>query len=83
MATAVLHNVSILWENLFPLEDNPDAEFPPIPPEWQDGNEVVVVQEPRGRAAIRAEGDVVRDRLRQNMPGPTRAERRKMARRHN
>ena len=81
MATAVLHNCAVLWKVPVPDGDNPDADFPPIPPELQDGGQVVVVQEPRNRATIRAEGEIVRERLRENMPERTRAERRKMARR--
>ena len=79
LATAILHNLSVLWKEPLPPGDNPDLELPPVPPEFQDGR-VVVVQEPRSRAAVRAEGDEVRERLHLNMREPTRAERRKMRR---
>ena len=44
MATAVLHNICILWKEPLPDADNPDAELPPVPPEFQDGNRVRIVQ---------------------------------------
>ena len=44
MATAVLHNISIMWNLPLPEADNLDADLPAIPPEFQDGNRVRVVQ---------------------------------------
>ena len=44
MATAVLHNITVLWKIPVPEADNPDANIPPVPPGFQDGNGVRVVQ---------------------------------------
>ena len=84
MATAVLHNLSILWKDPLPEADHPDAAgIPAVPPQFQDGNRGVLPQNaevPRNRVAIRAEGDAVRERLRENMPPATPQELRRMRR---
>ena len=83
MATAVLHNLSVMWKDPFPEADHPDADFPDIPPEFQDGNRGNLPQNqvpPRNRAVVRAEGEAVRDRLRLNMPEASREERTNMNR---
>lgn len=83
MATAVLHNLSVMWNDPFPGADHPDADLPEVPPEFQDGNRRNLPENralPRNRAVVRVEGEVVRDRLRQYMPEATAEERRKMAR---
>ena len=77
LATAVLHNLSVLWRE--PLPDGHNVDIPPEIMNDQQG-QVVVVDMDLDRAAIRAEGDLVRDRLRQNMPPPTQRERRIMNR---
>ena len=63
--------------------DHPDVNPDLIPPEFRNENqgEVVVVDMVNDRAAVRAEGDMVRNRLMENMPPPTVRELRLMQRR--
>ena len=65
-----------------PEAGHPDAGLiPEVPPVFQDGNRGMLPQNIpplRNRAAVSAEGDNVRERLRVNMPYPTHQELRGM-----
>ena len=67
-----------------PELDHPDVNPDVNPPKFRNDNqgEVVVVDMVNDRAAIRAEGDMVRNRLLENMPLPTARELRLMQRRN-
>ena len=51
-----------------PLEDDEDAA----------DDDIVILEEDQERAAVRARADVLHNRIRENMPPPTEAERRKI-----
>ena len=73
MATAVLHNIAILWKEPDPEMDEEDDDQDDVPPEFRNDQQgqVEVVNVVNDHAAVRAEGDVIRERLRANMPPPT------------
>ena len=71
-ATAVLHNLCVHWNEPEPPMDGEDE----IPDEFLNFNQGQVhVVDDRDRAAVRAEGEIVRNRLLANMPPPTSDER--------
>ena len=81
MATAVLHNISVLWKEPLPENNHPDLDNV-IPPEFRNDRvgQVQVIDAVNDRAAVRGEGEIVRDRIRANMPPPSRRESRLMNR---
>lgn len=76
LATAVLHNLSVLWKQPEWTEEDDDD----IPPEFRNSNQGQVrVEDDLDRAAVRAEGEIVRNNLLANMPPPTAKERKQLA----
>ena len=65
---AVLHNLSILWKQ--PLPDDEEEDY--IRPEYRNVNQGQVhVFNDLDQAAVRAEGEVIRISLVENMPPAT------------
>lgn len=74
-ATAVLHNLSVLCKQPQWNEEDDD-----IPPKFRNSNQGQVrVEDDLDRAAVRAEGEIVRNNLLANMPPPTAKERKQLA----
>ena len=64
VATAVLHNISILWaDGLPPGEERPVEQEVPEHPEDQ-----FIIEDETGTEAVRARGQALRDMLTENMP---------------
>lgn len=81
MATAVLHNLSVLWKEPLPdddghNEDGEDEEDNPLPPMAMAGG-----GDRAGRLRIRLEGTAMRDTLLANMPQATPTEARRIRQR--
>ena len=69
LAVCILHNVAVLWR----MPEPPEERDPP-----EDQEEIVILEEDDERAEVRARAEVLRNRLRENMPPATEAETRKM-----
>ena len=55
--------------------------MPEPPPEHEhddDNDEIIILEDDQERGEVRARADVLRNRMREQMPPPTDAERRKM-----
>lgn len=63
LATAILHNISIEWDEIFPNHDHPDGT---LYPDMPDAGDVVVLDDlnPRQQRVV---GQERRDHLRQKM----------------
>ena len=68
LCCCILHNVSVKWG----IEEPPDDD------QRDEDDDIIIVDDDVGRAAVRARGEVIRDRMRVNMPPPTRSESAKM-----
>ena len=75
MATAVLHNLSILWKQPEPEDEEEEED------EEEDPQEVQRQPIVGSRERIRLEGAALRDRLLANMPPATPEEARRIRRR--
>ena len=67
LAVCVLHNIAILWK--MPELHGPLAD---------DDHGVLIIEEDQERPDVLARANILRDRLRANMPPPTASERRRL-----
>ena len=68
LAVCILHNIAVKW-GIPEIGEDEDQE---------EEEEIVIVEENQERAEVRARGEILRNRLRENMPPPTNEERRKI-----
>ena len=78
MAAAILHNLSVRWQDA--ADDLPNDLAPPLDHDDRLANERFRPGMPEGtrRLRIRREGEEVRDNLRLRMPPPSEREERRM-----
>ena len=67
LAVCILHNIAILWK--MPELHGPLEE---------DDDDILILEEDQERPEVRARANIIRDRLRQNMPPATASERRRI-----
>ena len=73
LTCCILHNVAIKWDAEDPPDDAEDSD------EDEEGvEEDVIIDDDLDNARIRAQGAMVRENLRENMPPPTASERRRI-----
>ena len=73
LAVCILHNIAVKW-GMPQVGEDEDPE---------EEEQIIVVEEDQERAEVRARGDILRNRLRANMPPPTDEERRKIRENNN
>ena len=69
LATCILHNIAVLWNM-----PEPNGELDPPRPD----EEIIILEDDEERADVRARAEVLRNRMRENMPPASESERRKM-----
>ena len=71
LAVCILHNIAVKW-GMPQIGEDEDPE------EEEEEEEIILLEEFEERADVRARADILRNRMRENMPPPSNAEIQKM-----